>query len=161
LYKNIISIFIAQKSQVDEVMNSFFPILLNQFDSFIEQTVLSELIFIFVFSLLCIAIGNQLKKPINKCFRDIKKDVFNGNQKLLKEVIQKFYLRLSCNDKEKTRIEGVQDKILAECENSDEKNKINSMIEKLNVLKDDVKCLKNEDFNIIVAFKYFIKKEKG
>jgi hypothetical protein len=135
IFMFLLIIFIAQKSQVDEVMNSFFPILLNQFDSFIEQTISLELIFIFVFSLLCIAIGNQLKKHINKCFRDIKKDVFKGNQKLLEEVINNFYLQLSCNDKDKARISAIKDEVLKKYENDEKKNKIENFIKKLDELK--------------------------
>lgn len=118
------------------------------------------IIFIFVFLLLYIyIIRNWLKKPIKGCFDDIKGD-FKNYEKLLEEVIQKFYLRLRCNGKEKAHIKGIRCEILAECKSSHEVNKINCMIEKLDALKDDVKCLKNEDFNIILEFRKYIKKVK-
>jgi hypothetical protein len=125
--------------------------------------------FIFVLSLLYITISNWLKKPINDCFDKIKED-FEDNPKLLKDVIQEFYLQLSCNEKEK--IDDIKNKILEKYENDGNKQKIETMINDLKKLKDEGKCgdknpninvkyLKDEDFNIIYNLKVILKKIKG
>lgn len=114
-------------------------------------------IFIFILSLLYLTISDCLKEPIKKCFNGIE-NTFTDDEKLLKEVVQKFYLRLSCNDKEKAHIKGIQYEILAECKNFHEVEKIGEMVNKLNKLKKRNYYLKNEDFNIILAFRKHIKK---
>lgn len=79
---------------------------------------------------------------------------------MLKEVIQKFYLRLSCNDEEKAHIKDIRYEILAECKSSHEMNKIRGMIDELIELKNKNGYLKNEDFNIILEFRKYLKKVK-
>jgi hypothetical protein len=127
--------------------------------------ILNITIFIFIFLLLYIyRIRNWLKRPIKKCFDDIKRDFedgdLEGGEKLLEEVIQKFYLRLSCNEKGKAHIESIQYEILAECKSSHEVNKIIGMIDELDKLKNERDYLKEEDFNIILVFKSFIEEVK-
>jgi acyl-ACP thioesterase len=122
----LLIILITQISQVLIFKAPFFSLLSKLLVIFeISQL----LIFIFVFSLLCITISTWLKKPIKASFDEIKKD-FKGNQKLLKEVIESFYLQLSCNDKDKARISTIKDEVLKKYEN-DEKDTIENTIEKL------------------------------
>jgi len=116
--------------------------------------------FVVVFSLLYITISNWLKKPIKDCSDEIE-EVFKDNPKLLKEVIQKFYLQLSCNEKDPagTCSSSIKNKILAEYKDTDEKyKKVGAMISKLDNLKKDKKYLKNEDLNIILRIKYYTEK---
>lgn len=138
-------------------MDSYSPQLSKLLDS-IKQ-IPPVFGFVVVFSLLYITISNWLKKPIKDCSDEIE-EVFKDNPKLLKEVIQKFYLQLSCNEKDPagTCSSSIKDKILAEYKDTDKKNKVKAMISKLNNLKKDKKYLKNEDLNIILRIKYYTEK---
>ena len=149
-------ILFAHRSQVSVFMHDFF-LLLSGFFSYLIAQLSPVVIFIFVSSLLYLTISDCLKKPIKKCFDGIE-NTFTDDEKLLKEVIQKFYLWLSCNDEGKTHIENIRHEILAEYKNRVEKNKINSMMDELDMLKNKNDYLKNEDFNIILAFRNHIKK---
>jgi hypothetical protein len=119
------------------------------------KQILPVLGFVVVVSLLYITISNWLKKPIKDCSDKIKKR-FN-DKKLLNEVIQKFYLQLSCNEKYPERT-SIENKILAEYKDTKEKNKVKAMISELDDLKKDKKYLENEDLNIILRIKYYINK---
>lgn len=148
-------ILFTQRSQVSVFLYDFFSILSGFFSCLVAQ-LSPVVIFIFVSSLLYLIISDCLKEPIKKRFNGIK-NTFTDDEKLL-EVIQKFYLRLSCNGMEKTHINDVEGAILAECKNCVERGKIREMVNKLNDLKNKNGYLKNEDFNIILAFRKYIKK---
>jgi len=98
------------------------------------------------------------KKSVKKVFDDAIENVSRDDKKLLKEVIQKFYLRLSCNDKENTRIEDVGKDIRNEYGNNNKRSKIDKMIKGIDELKEKREYLKEEDFNIILEFGKYLKK---
>ena len=98
-----------------------------------------------------------MRKPIKRGFDQIK-EAFRDNQELLKKVINDFYLQLSCNEKSQASISSIKNKILEDYTNDDEKEKIEGLIKELDELKDCRDYLKEEDYNIILLFKYFIKK---
>ena len=139
----------------------FFSLIAILLIIFITQ-ILQVLILIFVLlsiALIYIKFGNWVKKPresIKATFYEIKGD-FNNDQKLEK-VIQSCYLQLSCNNKNKAHIRDIEAEILKKYENDEN---VRSLVTKLNTLKENTDCLKEEDFNIILAFMHFIKKEKG
>jgi hypothetical protein len=141
-------------------MNGYSPQLSKLLDSIKQISPVLE--FVVVFSLLYITISNWLKKPIKDCSVKIEK-VFKDNPKLLEEVIRKFYLQLSCNEKDPagTCSSIIKNKILAEYKDTHEWDKVKAMISELDNLKEDKKYLENEDLNIILRIKYYIKKIQG
>lgn len=150
-------ILCTQRSQVFVFMYDFFFLLLGFF-SYLVAHLSPVVIFIFISHHLYLTISDCLKGPIKKCFDGIKGD-FKNDGKLL-EVIQKFYLWLSCNDNEKIHINDVEGSILAECKNCGERKKIIEIVNKLNELKKRNDYLKNEDFNIILSFRKYLKKSQ-
>jgi hypothetical protein len=159
----LVILFIISITQISPVhyMNRFISWLAILFSIFIKQIspVLPVLIVIAVFSLLYITICMCLKNPIKVCFDTIN-EYFEGdqNQKLLKEAIQKIYLQLSCNEKSQASISSIENKILEDYTNDEEKEKIKALIEELGKLKKSREYLKEEDFNIILEFKSHIEK---
>ena len=124
----LLIVLIIQISQVLIFKAPFFSLLSKLLVIFeISQL----LIFIFVFSLLCITISTWLKKPIKDGFDEIKED-FDDNTKLL-EVIQQFYLQLSCNDKDKARIRDIKGEFLEKYKH--EEGTIEKLIANLDKLK--------------------------
>jgi hypothetical protein len=110
-------------------------ILLIIFSTQILQIFILILVLLFILLFIYIRIiRNWFLRPVEDCFDKIKKD-FEGCRKLLKEVIQRFYLQLSCNEIDQTRISSIKDKILEEYTNDDEREKIKGLIKNLDKLK--------------------------
>ena len=81
-------------------------------------------------------------------------------QHKLENVIQSCYLLLSCNDENKAHIgEDIRGQILSEYEN--EEGVENLLDEIVRLKSEEYDYLNKEDFNIILALKYRIKKGKG
>ena len=158
---------------------SLLPMLLILLIMHISLILILIFVFLYIFLLPLLylyKIRNWLRKPIKDSFDRIKSD-FNDDQDF-KKVIRRCYLQLSCNDKSKAHISDIAAEIYENDEHvrrwlaSDDENerrrleenyenarKVSRLIAEIEGLKDCREYLENEDFNIIVAFKYFIKKE--
>jgi len=134
-------------------------------------------LYIFLLPLLYLyKIRNWLRKSIKDSFGSIKSG-FDDDQDLEK-VIQSCYLQLSCNDKSKAHVrdiaaeiykneEDVRRRLASDDENERERleetyenvRKVSILIAEIKRLKECKEYFKNEDFNIVLAFRNYIKKE--
>jgi hypothetical protein len=118
----LLIIFSTQILQILQILQIFILILVLLF---------IYLLLLFIYIRM---IRNWFLRHVEKCFDDIKKD-FKGYRKLLKEVLQRFYLQLSCNEIDQACISSIKNKILEEYTNDDERDKIKGLIKKLDKLK--------------------------
>jgi hypothetical protein len=162
--------FLVLSPVVTSIALIFLLIAILHLIFIMQMQILQVPIFIFallLFVLFYINFAKGMKKPRNS-IKEIY-DCFIVNP-TLENVIQSCYLKLSCNDKNKALIGeeiragditggGICPEIYSEYD--DDPQVKNLLIKIVRLKSEEYDYLKKEDFNIIVALKYFIKKGKG